>query len=271
MIASSKRSNCIRYLAQLQTILHLLGTQTIMTVTYDPFLVIVSAFVAVLASWTALNLSRRVVTSQGKMLMFWLVAGAIALGTGIWSMHFLAMLAFSLPISINYNIWLVIISLIAAILASGQALFIVSRPRVSFMTLTSGAICMGVGIAAMHYIGMAAMQMAATLSYNPLIFLLSLVVAVVVSLVALKLFLSSQQQNQKNQKARTILQFISALIMGAAILLLHYTGMAAAIFKANNNLQIDPSNFNNNYLSFLVGISTFMILGTTLILISDEN
>jgi len=239
-----------------------------MTATYDPFLVVVSAFIAVLASFTALDLSSRVTISQGTTRKFWLVAGAITMGTGIWSMHFLAMLAFSLPVSISYNFWIVIVSLVAAILASGQALFIVSRPSVSLTALISGAACMGIGIGTMHYIGMAAMQMTATLSYNPLLFLLSVIVAVVVSLVALKLFLRFQQKNQKN---RAISQFISALVMGSAILLLHYTGMAAANFKADYDLYVKPSSFDNSFLAFVVAIVTFIILGITLIIASDAK
>ncbi len=101
-----------------------------MTATYNPLLVVVSALIAVLASYTALELASRVVTAQGVERKVWLAGGAIAMGTGIWSMHFLGMLAFSLPIFISYNFLLTLVSLVAAIVASAVALSIVSRPRV---------------------------------------------------------------------------------------------------------------------------------------------
>lgn len=238
-----------------------------MSATYNPFLVVISALIAVLASYTALDLAGRVAASQGTERKIWLVGGAIAMDTGIWSMHFLAMLAFSLPIAISYNFWIVIVSLLAAIAASGQALLIVGRPRVSTAALLTGAACMGIGIGAMHYIGMAAMQMTATISYNPTLFLLSIVVAVVDSLVALKLSMRFRQQNKKASKTP---QIISALVMGSAILLLHYTGMAAAIFKANYNLYVEHSGFNQSSLAFLVATFTFIILGATLVIASDK-
>lgn len=238
-----------------------------MTATYNPFLVVISALIAVLASYTALDLAGRVAASQGAERKFWLIGGAIAMGTGIWSMHFLAMLAFSLPIAISYNFWIVVVSLLAAIAASGQALLIVSRPRVSTAALITGAACMGIGIGAMHYIGMAAMQMTATLSYDPILFLLSVAIAVVDSLVALKLSLRYRHQNNTASK---IPQIISALVMGSAILLLHYTGMAAAKFQENFNVYIDHSGFNQSSLAFLVATITFIILGATLVIASDK-
>ncbi|HCF30359.1 MAG TPA: signal protein, partial [Cyanobacteria bacterium UBA11049] len=160
-----------------------------MPVSYNPYLVIVSAFIAVLASYAALDLAGRVAISRGDERKIWLLGGAVAMGTGIWSMHFLGMLAFSLPVNISYNFLLTIVSLLAAILASGLALSIVSRPRVSFSILLKSAIAMGVGIGLMHYIGMAAMEMMADTHYDPMLFLLSVAIAVVVSLVALKLSL----------------------------------------------------------------------------------
>ena len=178
------------------------------------------------------------------------------MGTGIWAMHFLAMLAFSLPIAISYNFFLVLISLLVAILAAGQALFIVSRPSVTFYGLLTGAISMGIGIASMHYIGMFAMQTAATISYNPALFLLSIAIAVVTSLVALKFSLRFSKQPSKSNKIPIVL---SATLMGAAILLMHYTGMAAASFKPSD-LSIERANTDNTGLVVMVTVVTFIVL-----------
>lgn len=237
-----------------------------MPVSYNPYLVIVSAFIAVFSSYAALTLASKVTTSRSTNRKFWLIGGATIMGTGIWSMHFLAMLAFSLPVTISYNFLLTILSLLAAILSSGLALSIVSRPKVSFSTLVKSAIAMGVGIGLMHYIGMAAMQMMADTDYNPILFLLSVVLAVVVSLVALKL--SLQYRYRKGSK---VPQIISAIVMGTGILALHYTGMAAATFKAAPEKYVAESGFDNNSMAFFIASFTYLILGTTMVIATDAE
>ena len=119
-----------------------------MTVTYNPYLVVVSALIAVAASYSALNLAILMPVVRERQIL--LSVGAIAMGIGIWSMHFIAMLAFSIPISIKYDFVLVVVSLVAAILASGLALFIVSLPVVTTPALLSGGTAMGVGVGLMH-------------------------------------------------------------------------------------------------------------------------
>src|SRR5919202_290063 len=123
-----------------------------MTASYNFYLVGLSASIAILASYTTLELAGWVTGSQGSSRQIWLVMGAIVMGIGIWAMHFIAMLAFSLPLVISYNFLLVLVSLLVAILGSGQALFIISRPTVNIPTLLTGSACMGIAIAAMHYI-----------------------------------------------------------------------------------------------------------------------
>jgi NO-binding membrane sensor protein with MHYT domain len=240
-----------------------------MTYTYNPYLVVISALIAFLASYTALELAGRVTGAQGIERKIWLVGGATAMGTGIWSMHFLAMLAFSLPVSIGYNFLIVLVSLLAAIVASGQGLFIISRPRVDLSALLLSATFMGIGIGAMHYIGMAAMQMAATIHYDPILFLLSVVIAVVTSLVALKLFLKFRQPSGIGMRRKQP-QIISAIVMGSAILLLHYTGMAAATFKQDFERYVEPSSMDNTSMAFLIASFTFLILGATLVIAADK-
>ncbi|HEY9658453.1 MAG TPA: MHYT domain-containing protein [Allocoleopsis sp.] len=127
-----------------------------MPVSYNTLLVIVSAFIAVTAAYIALELSNKLLTARNAAHRFWLIGGAIAMGTGIWSMHFIAMLAFSVPIYITYNLPLVFLSLVLAILASFQALSTVSQPKPSTKALLIGSGSMGIGIATMHYTGMAA-------------------------------------------------------------------------------------------------------------------
>ena len=232
-----------------------------MNATYNPYLVVFSAFIAVLASYTALELSSRVTVSQGLTRKLWLMGGAIAMGTGIWSMHFIAMLAFSIPLFISYNLGIVFVSLIAAILASAQALFIIGRPKPSLMVLLAGSSIMGIGIALMHYTGMAAMQMPAMVHYQPSLFLLSVVIAIAVSFVALKL---SIQFREEAWVGRRWLKFATACIMGGAVLSMHYTGMAAAMFKPDVSKLVQAAGLDNLSLAYIVCLFTLLILSLTL-------
>jgi methyl-accepting chemotaxis protein PixJ len=142
----------------------------LMSSTYDLRLVVLSFIIAVIASYTALALAGRVRSADGKMRVNWLLGGAIAMGTGIWSMHFIAMLAFNLPRPVTYDVLTTLVSLLDAILASSVALLLVSRPSVSPLRLLSSSVLMGLAIASMHYIGMAGMQVDhGTLHYNLLI------------------------------------------------------------------------------------------------------
>jgi NO-binding membrane sensor protein with MHYT domain len=232
-----------------------------MTATYNPFLVVISAAIATLASYTALELSSRVTVARGSTRKLWLMGGAIAMGTGIWSMHFIAMLAFSIPLFISYNLGIVLVSLIAAILASAQALYIIGRPKPTPLVLLAGSSCMGIGIAIMHYTGMAAMQMPASVQYKPGLFALSVVIAIVVSLVALKL---SIQFRQEAWVARRWLKIVTACIMGGAVLSMHYTGMAAAMFKPNISKLVQAAGLDNLSLAYIVCLFTLLVLSLTL-------
>lgn len=230
-----------------------------MTTTYNPYLVLLSALIAVLASYTALELASRVTSARGVSQRLWLIGGAIAMGTGIWSMHFIAMLAFSIPLFISYNLVIVLVSLIAAILASYQALLIVSRPQPSSSALLGGSTSMGMGIAIMHYSGMAAMQMPATVRYKPSLFLLSVGIAIVVSLVALKLSIGFRKRAERRWS-----KLGTACIMGGAVLSMHYTGMAAAMFNPDSTRLVKAAGLDNLSLAYIVCLFTLLIMSITL-------
>jgi len=155
--------------------------------TYDIGLVAVSVVIAILASGAALDLANRVTAATGRARTLWLAGGAVAMGSGIWSMHYVGMLAFRLPVPVLYDVPTVLASWLAAVLASAVALLFVSGQTLGPVRVLVGSVIMGAGIATMHYTGMAAMRMPATLTYNPVVFTLSVVFAIVVSLVALVL------------------------------------------------------------------------------------
>src|SRR5882672_7199003 len=156
-----------------------------MTGSYDYRLVTLSVVLAICAAYAALDLAGRTTASRGRVRLVWLAGGAAAMGLGIWSMHYIGMLAYLLPVPVFYDWPTVLVSLFAAIFASGVALFVVSRSRMGWDQALTGSVIMGGGIATMHYIGMAAMRLPAACHYDPLLWALSIVYAVAMSLVAL--------------------------------------------------------------------------------------
>lgn len=228
---------------------------------YDPKLVFLSFLVAVFASYVALDLARRVVETKGRAARIWLICGSLAMGSGIWSMHFVAMLAFSLPIPLGYDWLITLLSWIAAVSVSGIALLIASRKVLHARQLILGGLAMGVGISLMHYVGMLAMRMDPAIQWNPWLFFLSIGIAVVASFAALLIFFW-----MRSRPTDQILewQILASLVMGTAIFSMHYTGMAAAQFPLGSICRA-AYGFGTNWLGYVVGAITFGLLTTTLI------
>ncbi|HZW95093.1 MAG TPA: MHYT domain-containing protein [Candidatus Eremiobacteraceae bacterium] len=225
---------------------------------YDYRLVALSVLIAILASYTALDLAGRVKAARGWARLTWLTGGAIAMGLGIWSMHYIGMLAFSLPVPVRYFLPTVVMSLLAAIFASAVALYVASRQKMGPLPAAIGSIIMGSGIAGMHYIGMAAMRLSAECMYDIRLVSLSVVLAIVISLVALWLTFRFREE----MKGTGWRKIASALVMGAAIPVMHYTGMAAASFAPSG---VPPDWSHAVSISSLgvaaITIVTFMVLG----------
>jgi PAS domain S-box-containing protein len=225
--------------------------------TFDFRLVALSVLIAVTASYAALDLGGRVTATRGRLRAVWLLGGAAAMGLGIWSMHYIGMLAYSLPVPIYYNWPVVLVSLLAAVFASAVALFVVSRKTMGRQDIFVGGLLMGSGIAAMHYVGMQAMRVAAMCLYSVPLVILSVVLAVVISFVALWLTFHFRSAT----RAARWQKLGSALVMGAAIPTMHYTGMAAVSFwpstaAVNLSHSVEISSIG------IVGIGsvTFMVL-----------
>ena len=193
---------------------------------YNYWLVFVSLLVAILASYTALDLASRITASKGRFAQAWLLGGAFAMGIGVWSMHFIGMLAFSLPIPMAYDVTITLVSMTIAIVVSGFALYTVSRDSLSARNLVQGGLLMGLGICLMHYTGMAAMQMHPHIKYDAALFAGSIAIAVAASHAALWIAFTLRGASDWIRYAK----FGSAIIMGFAITGMHYTGMAAARF-----------------------------------------
>ena len=230
----------------------------IATGTHDPYLVALSILVASFASYTALDLGGRVGTARGLARRVWLVAAAITMGGGIWSMHFVAMLAFKMPIPMSYDIGLTILSLVVAIFATSGGFYVISRQSASPLHLVLSGIFMGLGIVAMHYTGMAAMRGQAELSYDRLFVALSVVIAIGASTAALWLAFRTTQPAQ---------HLVAAVVMGLAISGMHYTAMRAAIFTAHGPVHAAQGNagLDQTNLALVVTGITFLILVFALI------
>ena len=225
---------------------------------YTPLLVILSVLIASSASYTALDLAGRVTAARGRERLAWLAGGSLAMGVGIWSMHFVGMLAFHLPVPIGYQLGRVLLSVLVAVAASALALFVVSRPRVGLSALAVGALCMGPAIAGMHYIGMAALNVPATMQFDAGLVVLSVGIAIAASFVGLTLAYRFRADESAGGLAPRI---ASGLIMGLAIAGMHYTGMAAAQFTAPGRTGASVGGLlATRDLAIGVTLGTFVIL-----------
>lgn len=230
--------------------------------TYSPGLVILSIIVAVLASYTALDLAQRINALVAvRQRHLWLIGGALAMGIGIWSMHFLGMLAFSLPIAVGYDFWLTLLSLGIAVVVSWFALYSVTRGSLSLTRLLAGGVLMGIGVCAMHYSGMMAMMIRPGISYTPWIVAASIVIAVVASIAALRIAFTLRGHGLQEALLRKV---GAATIMGAAIAGMHYTAMAAANFSPDSVSL--ASHVDNTWLAIIIACLSFGVLAIALIL-----
>jgi NO-binding membrane sensor protein with MHYT domain len=225
----------------------------VVTGTYDPYLVALSILVACLAAYTALDLSAHVGPARGFARRVWLVAAAFTMGGGIWSMHFVGMLAFIMPMPMSYDIGLTTLSLVVAMFVTGGGFYVISRQSVSPLRLVLSGIFMGLGIAGMHYTGMAAMRGHVELSNDPLLVALSLVIAIGASTVALWVAFRTTDLGQK---------LVAAVVMGLAISGMHYTGMGAATFTVQGPFHEAQVNagLDQTKLALAVAGITFIIL-----------
>lgn len=206
---------------------------------HDPWLVVLAILVAVLASYVAFNLGQRIRVARGGARLLWLAGGAVAMGGGIWSMHFIAMLALHLPVGFAYDLRLTLLSLVIAALATGAGFTVATLGQAASgatarpgpappLPLLAGGLCLGLGIAGMHYVGMAAILAPGRIVYDPVVLALSVLIALVTATVALHLALSDIGH---------VRRILAALVMGAAITGMHFIGMAAARFVPDPAVQ----------------------------------
>lgn len=232
-----------------------------LNISWDPVLIAVSYLVAFIASFVALDSAGKIPLSSRKAALFWRIAGGITLGIGIWSMHFIGMLSMQMPMMMSYDLWLTLASLGVAIVASTIAINIaVTGKHLSPFRLFFATVILSAGVVAMHYIGMAALMMEGSILWDRRIVGVSVMIAVVASGVALWLAFRLRDKH----KGVFVTRILAALVMGAAICAMHYTGMSAAHFHEMAHTL--PGGVSELGLSIWVSVTTLALLGMMLII-----
>ena len=224
---------------------------------YDPGLVLLSILIAIFASGMAMQIAGMARSSHSWVhQQIAIITGSIALGGGVWAMHFIGMLAFELCTPVDYKPIPTMFSLLPAFCASWVALRILARRDITVNQLIAGGVLVGAGIGAMHYTGMTAMQMSALLRYNPWMFSLSIVVAVVLAVLALWARFSLRGWSNLTDGWSVI---ISGIVMGLAISGMHYTGMAAARFVGTPTSVLPQQTSGATFIALAVSFITVVV------------
>lgn len=222
---------------------------------HNPYLVVLSYIIATISAYASIDLAKRVNASKSNAKIFWLVSGGATLGTGIWSMHFIAMLSFHFPVPVFYNTFLVVISVFIAIIGCYSGFYLLATKDYSISRFLIAGIIMGSGIATMHYVGMIAIE-PIIITYDPLLFVISVFIGIFASWVALWLgFLSPYARKRMSWQ----LKVCFSLIMAIAITGMHYTGMAAADFSNSPMIEEHTSSMNTSLLAWIVAVVTLLI------------
>ncbi|MDN3446635.1 MHYT domain-containing protein [Psychrobacter sp. APC 3281] len=234
-----------------------------MEVEYNLLLVLVSYAIAVFGSYVGLNLAIRVPSAKpGTDLYFWVALSSIAIGGAIWSMHYIGMMAVDMKMPVTYDLGLTIVSMLLAICFVAVGIVIVGRGEPSVAKLIGGGVLTGLGVAAMHYTGMASMQMDATMSYNIPLLILSIVIAIAAAIAALWLAFNLRG---------TLQRFGSAFIMGLAVCGMHYTGIAAMeMTMTDHSMSMDYTHAGAISSSIMIFIGSAIVL-SLLWVIASKN
>ncbi|MGJ8680312.1 MHYT domain-containing protein [Paraglaciecola sp.] len=230
-----------------------------MSYSFDWLIVFLSIIIAIYVSYIVVGICIRIAASKHRTALYWTIGGALSMATGIWAMHFVGMLAFTLPVPVHYDIALTGLSILPAIFASAIALYMIRSKRKKTKFIISAAL-MGLGISAMHYIGMAAMGMGSCIEYSTGLVFLSILIAIVASNVALFLLFHQIDNNRLDHGFK----LLSALIMGVAIAGMHYVGMLAASFPKNCvSTPVFGISLERDILVIIVTMASIFILTIT--------
>lgn len=235
----------------------------VLIATSDPRLIVLSVLIAIIGSYTALDISEQIAIAKSKARRWWLVGSGLTLGLTVWAMHFTAILAHKLPIPVGYDFRLVLISMLLTILTSGVGFFFVTcQPLLQWLPLLAGSVCVGSGIIAMHFIAMSSLQLAAKASYDLKLVVLSGVVAIAPAFAALWLSFGRRVESNIPESVRKL---GSALIRGIAICGMHYVAMAGVSYRTTLLMLSKFSVVDNKLLAVVLSIAALLILTLALL------
>lgn len=248
----------IRFLAQLPD-----QSQMLLDCSHDPWLVVLACLVATAGGLGTLAIVEHLDQVQRHSLrLAWGLVGGLCLAGGIWSMHFIGMLAFRAPLTIHYDLATTLLSLLVALAAALLAFYCMAQRNAGLGRRTLAAVIIGLGIAAMHYSGMAAMRSVAHIYYHGGLFVLSVAIAIAASLVAQLL---AHYRRTSNARLRQWLKYSAGLVMGAAITSMHFTGMAALRLVVPQGVTLQQQAADNSQqLGLIVAGITLLIVSLSL-------
>jgi diguanylate cyclase (GGDEF)-like protein len=237
--------------------------QVILSCTHNPFLVLLAYLVACAGCFATLDMAERASHAEkAESQRIWRLVGTACLAGGIWAMHFIGMLAFEAPIEIHYALPITLVSLLIALLAAWLVMHTLSQPHQNLWQYLKASICIGLGIAAMHYVGMGAMRSEALASFEPTLFSLSILVAMVASLAML--WIASRLRGGTGLPHK-LLKYGASLVLGAGLFSMHFTGMAAfnLVLPAGSVLT-PPGDNDHAQLGLTVAVMTLLIIASSI-------
>ncbi|AIY06246.1 diguanylate cyclase [Planococcus sp. PAMC 21323] len=234
---------------------------------YDSGLIVLSMIVVFCSTFITLNISHTLFNAVGTAKIKWILLGAFVMGLGIWSMHFIGMLAVHTPVTVTYSFPLVITSIFPALFASALAFSIVSKVQIRKVQILVGTILITSGFIAMHYIGITSMQTQAMMQYNFSLLGISATIALISSVLIMYFLL-----NVRNHKGFYWMKTAGAILIAIAISSMHYIGMAAVQFKTpNSSISTTFYSLNNHYVAYIVGIIMVLILLVAILSLYGDN
>ena len=238
--------------------------QVILDCTHNPFLLLLAYVVACAASFAVLDMAERLShVEKPASQSLWRCVGALCLAGGIWTTHFISMLAFQAPVEIHYALPITFASLLIALIASYLAMLTLSHTQLSLGRYLQASVWIGLGIATMHYVGMAALHSNATPYYNPLLFGLSILIAIGASVAALLL---SRHLRNGSGMFHQLLKYGASLVLGAGILSMHMTGMWALslVLPAGEQPLLPAAESNHTQLGLSIAVIALLIIGSSI-------
>ncbi|MCK1789559.1 putative bifunctional diguanylate cyclase/phosphodiesterase [Pseudomonas violetae] len=231
--------------------------------THNTFLVLLAYMVACVGSFATLDIAERVDHAQKpESQRLWRLVGTACLACGIWAMHFIGMLAFQAPVEIHYALPIILVSLMIALLASWLVMFTLSQVQQTLWHYVKAAVCIGLGIAAMHYVGMGAMRSKAAAYFEPMLFTLSVIIAMLAGLAAL---LIARHLRGGSGLSHQLKKYTASLVLGAGLFGMHFTGIAAfKLVLPAGSVLTPPSENDHLQLGLTVAVMTLLIIGSSI-------